>query len=516
MTGRVLLLAVLVVAWTEAFVAGDQRRYRFAPGVTRTAATCALADVEAKVTASSDGDTVEIPSGTCAWTSVLTIAKAITLRGSGVGNTIIQDNSSTDSAIVQWTLVSGRNSRMTGIEFQNLRASGVDNLNFNGVVSVSGANTDGRRIRIDHCEFDSLRGANIFTQDTLGVIDNNTFINPYLSVGGGGNSIAIALYVYHENWDGVTNSDASWSEPPALGTEEFLFFEDNTVTLGAGGDASYAITDAYRGARYVVRYNTITNGWVEAHGSDSGGRKRGTRAVEIYENDFICTVTFCSYIANFRSGTGVIYNNTTTNYFGLGLITLSSYRLFMPFSPFDQADGDSTYDVNDGGSPFTSGTANGGSSSTMTVAGTPWVADEHIGRSVRKTSACASPSTNQCASIITANTNNTLTFHGTGGYAGTALSWTNGETYVINKVTEALDQPGRGQGTQMTGAVPVWTNDQVDEPLYEWNNPTSGGGDIAFNIAFPSQIRATEHYVTNTAKPGYTAYAYPHPLRGGS
>ena len=50
---------------------------------THQAASCSQADVQAAVTASSSGDTVTVPAGTCVatWTGVLSITVPITLQG---------------------------------------------------------------------------------------------------------------------------------------------------------------------------------------------------------------------------------------------------------------------------------------------------------------------------------------------------------------------------------------------------------------------------------------------------
>ena len=50
-------------------------------------------DVQRKINDAADGDIVTLPAGTKTWTTGVTIpkSKAITLQGSGIGSTIIQD-----------------------------------------------------------------------------------------------------------------------------------------------------------------------------------------------------------------------------------------------------------------------------------------------------------------------------------------------------------------------------------------------------------------------------------------
>ena len=58
---------------------------------TITAGSPSRIDVITAVSSAVNGDTVIIPAGTSTWTSGLTINKAITLQGNGIGNTIIKD-----------------------------------------------------------------------------------------------------------------------------------------------------------------------------------------------------------------------------------------------------------------------------------------------------------------------------------------------------------------------------------------------------------------------------------------
>lgn len=122
---------------------------------TIAAASCSRTDVEAAISAASNGDTVTIPAGTCTWTNVLVITKAITLQGAGIGNTIIKDGQQTyGEYIMDWTLVANRTSRMTGIEFQDDGAT-----NNAPRFRFSGTNLDARRLRVDNCYFNQLNAS---------------------------------------------------------------------------------------------------------------------------------------------------------------------------------------------------------------------------------------------------------------------------------------------------------------------------------------------------------------------
>ena len=84
------------------------------------ARSVSLKDVTSALASAADGDTVIIPAGIATWTGGLTITKAITLQGSGIGNTIIKDAIRDNTKrLVHFTLVPGKASRLTGIEFQD-------------------------------------------------------------------------------------------------------------------------------------------------------------------------------------------------------------------------------------------------------------------------------------------------------------------------------------------------------------------------------------------------------------
>ena len=132
-----------------------------------------------------DGDTITLPVGTSMWLATIAITKAITLQGSGVGNTIVSDAGSGN--LINWTLVASEPSRMTGIEFRDGGRSVAAWGN-----SIYGSNTNGSTMRIDHCKFDHLIGFAINPNDCIGVIDHNTFLAAVPN---------IPIYAMHKNWN---------------------------------------------------------------------------------------------------------------------------------------------------------------------------------------------------------------------------------------------------------------------------------------------------------------------------
>jgi FG-GAP-like repeat len=458
------------------------------------------ANVQALHNAALNGDTITLPAGMFTWSRPVTISKAITLQGQGIGATVIRDAVQSGS-LMEWNLIANQASRMTGIEFHN---GGRINQSQNGIISIKGIAYDNRTMRIDHCKFEHLNGLNVLTRDVLGVIDHNTF----LEVG------TEAIQVWNEGWAGGAYGNGSWIDTNHFGTGQFLFIEDNGFIYGV----AYGAIDAYAGARYVARHNTFVNCHHGGHGTE-GQRNRGMRAIESYNNAFTGANT-PGVIVNIRGGVALIHDNTVsgsnprvTKWFAL--------RCNRAVNAFDAywhgADGQSQWDVNQSGGPFFSGTAYRSSSGlTVTVAGNPgWTTNQWQGYCVKRTTNLRGAS-DEGFSEIESNTSNTITYSWAGSY-NNDLSFASGDSMEFRKVNHALDQPGRSGGSAILGVPPVrppaW-NDQVTDPCYEWNNvDTSGGQAVPIHFSAAQSIcRINEHYFNSTQAPGYTPYIYPHPL----
>jgi hypothetical protein len=439
-----------------------------------------------------NGDTITIPAGSFTWSTRVNVTKAITLQGAGMGQTIIKD-AVQSGPLLQGTLVANNLTRITGIEFQNGGRTGNE---LGGVLKFTGSNTNGSQFRMDNCKFDDLNGMLVF-DTVIGVIDHNTIIRATKN----GDSIV----VYDNFWNGRTLGDGAWADATQFGTDRFLFIEDNVFRND--GDGQPGICDSYAGARFVVRHNQIFDRTVETHGTESNGRARGTRAVEVYNNTYIGSDRN-RFLGRMRSGVILFHDNTATGYWtGNTCFTLNTYRAQDVFAPWGGADGTSQWDKNSG--PFYSGTASARGNHTVSVSGSPWTTNQWVGYTIRR-DAGGSPGFAEIAS----NTANTITFNG--GIFG-SLNFNAGDTFKIYHVDQAVDACGRAKGSLISGnppARPSGWNDQVTEPCYQWNNVAGGTQQIKFDRG-NLVIRPGEHYFENTPMPGYSPYVYPHPLVAG-
>ena len=455
------------------------------------------ASVQGLQNAVLNGDTITLPAGTFTWTTGVTISKAITLQGAGVGQTIIKDNAR-NLQLLAVGLVAGRLTRITGIEFRDggrtptAAAPG-------GIIHVDGSNTNGSQFRFDHCKWTDLNGYFV-TNTVIGVIDHNT-----VTVG---NKVLEWIYPYGSNWDGKSYGDGAWDEPAGYGSSQWLFIEDNIFTC-TRTNMEGSLTDCFNGGRVVVRHNNIVNLVIGNHGTESPGRGRSGRAMDIYNNTIDCN-SVNRFVTGNRGGGQLVHDNTIRNCGGSSaLSTLSAFRIRTSFLPWGGADGTNAWDKNNPSNPFYSGTASAVGNLTVSVSGNPWTTNQWSGYTIRKTSGAGG------FAYIDSNTTNTIKFASSG--FGRDLVMSVGDRFVINRVDQSLDQAGVGQSTLISGDYPTPPPgfNQVPEPCYIWNNTSDGAPYNTFS-AETSNIKRGIHYFDNTALPRYVPYTYPHPLVSGA
>lgn len=289
---------------------------------TINAASCNQSDVQkafSSVTASTK--TVNIPAGSCAWSSGVTLAvpsgsTGLTVQGqttcTGDGrtgtlacsdSTNIADNlpsvSSGDTPVLAILTQSGVPFRLTGITITGTGASPVQT--YNGGITISGGSTS---IRVDHNHFSNINQTMMVVgAGTYGVYDHNLLAQDSPSI------LFRIIGSSGSDWSG----NVPWSQPTNLGQSSFNYFEDNQIVGGS--------TDCDRGGRFVVRYNT----WTAEAGTaqfllthptgEPGGAIRGCRAWEAYGNTFNANSLKVFSIWFLSAGTGVTWGNTVTGSF---------------------------------------------------------------------------------------------------------------------------------------------------------------------------------------------------------
>lgn len=531
---------------------------------TLQAATAKQSDVQAAILHARDGDTVvvpgtlSLPGGAAIWTSRINVTVGITLRGqttitgAGTSNpvivnqTVILDNSprnTNESGLLKFSLTPTQRGRVTGFTFRAGASSRQNNL---GIVQLNSSGAAANyTMRVDHCYFDQVYSRCIQVLGwCMGVADHNVIHSQGSST---------ALYVTHAGYgNGGTRGDESWADYPYFGTNNFFFFEDNTIV---GNGASGGASDGEVGARFVIRHNDWTNAKPGWHGTE-GGKSRGTRCAEIYNNTSHWTM---APSASYRSGNALIHDNTwdghdaSLPYHGNIVLFRAMAACGTRGGVLGSADGHSAWDMDDtegngtyvqGHAPhlFASGrasaTASGG---TLNDATANWTPHQWIGYSVTNMNSGAAAYLK--GSAITDNTRTTISYiFYSFNDRGPLLVFNGGDAYQIHRCLSVLDQPGRGKGDLCTAnqssnpintvtGTPSWTH-EIIEPSFSWNNvykltntawgfgtgfPTCKKGRDFYNLgsgfapnSTPSQVSAILTSAVNGV-PYSGTFTYPHP-----
>ena len=431
---------------------------------TINANSCSNTDVQTAIDSSISGDTVVVPSGSCTWgASVSFSGKKITLKGAGIGNTIISFG-----AITVFNLgTSG--SRVTGFELNGTSTSGIG-------VSVAATGW-----RVDHCEFDfrsaSGKGVGVLASNTnlyypawelSGLVDNCVFydarnVSSGSAVPGAG-----------------TGAFAIWSAPTDLGGPSAVYFEDNTFYLERSGN----IMDGNYGGVYVFRYNTVQKGEhsgsvVEAHSLQCSCR--GTKKWEIYRNNIHSAGSWTPFFL--RGGTGVIFDNAITGSWSQPGILVDNVRSTNNWGP-GLCDGTCAWDGND------------------PVEGNGWPCRDQIGRGADSSPwPSSAPYPSQPLEPVYAYGNAPSTIR---------IKVVNNSGLHIKSNRDYYDYTASFDGTSGAGVgtlanrpatctpgVGYWATDQGN-----WNQTPGGEQGVLYKCTAPDTWTAY-----------YTPYTYPHPLR---
>lgn len=499
------LLPLLIVAMCHA-----------ARAVTITAASTSQPDVQAAVNLAHDGDVVQVPAGSSIWTTNVTVQElGIQLLGSGTNNTIITDENPSGSRpclfLITWSQTNtGNVFKLSGWQFKT--STNVVRNNALGMIQMNGSdnetNNSAWRICSNYWNLNGVNTRPIQIRAWSGLFDHN-----YIKQDGS-SGISIDCRI-----NANEKGDRSWANPVLIGTtNEGVYIEDCTFTRATTKSA----TDAFAGARYVIRFCSTTNAAFENHGTESTQRARGGRWIDGYGNIMTHTASGGEYAFHSRSGTAVICSNTLVgNWPGLWR---SVYDLSTDGNqPWRQADGTNVWDVNltAPGSPYITGTHTGTNGSLVLEDNTKsWTNNALLGFSVQNSDRF---NTNGAwvghqAGLIDGNgaTNITTKLPAKGLASIYLLRWDFGNHYGVFKVGTALDAAGSGQGDLLVGGgdqVPptptTWPN-QIRDPIYAWANI----GGITNMTAGNYPVVAGRDYISGVARPGFTTLVYPHPLQG--
>lgn len=302
-----------------------------------------------------------------------------------------------------------------------------------------------------------------------GLIDNNIFQRCRLVTFG-------MLY-------GTQGANNRWNEALNIGGVESTYVEDNEWIDPTWIGNFFDYIDGSQGGRYVFRYNTGTNAWIESH-SVQAASQRGNRLFEVYRNTSTCTDTGnCVWPASFRGGTGVMFDNSISGY-NNNYARLDNVRDGSSIGIWGLCDGNSWIDGNESGK-------------------TGYLCRDQIGASTDSFLwNFSSPAPSQAKAPIyswgnTYNTSNILNFFSENENHIQA----NRDYYNYNASFNGTTGVGVGtlaaRPATCTTGVAYWATDQGN-----WNKSGSGSHGVLYKCT-----------ATNTWTLYYTPCTYPHPLR---
>lgn len=498
---------------------------------TYTAATCDYANVNGLINNTGgtqqhlavDGDVINIPAGTCTWTTQLSVTVGISIIGAGSGSTTITEAVPTVSMLVV-TIPSATSStfRLSGITL----APGGQNVRYS-LMQITGTcnSTTCSHIRLDSLNITGWKYAVDFSgqvssvNNVFGVIDH---ITAGLPNGG------VFMEISHGTYGGVgLYGDSSWASPDFWGTDNALYLETNTFTVPSGNGFSITDSGSGGGARFVGRFNTLQNANWQTHGTESGGRNRGARHVEIYNN----ALTFATGSGTaqvglgLRSGTALVGNNSydnggsTTNGFMNSEVGANNYRDDNDFSPWGWCSGLGPWDNNDP-TIYATGTVTATSLSATNLSVTDstqtWTASQWVGYppySVIDMSRTSTISGANLAAQITSSTatNVSSTKYGYWNGGSGAIPFQVGDTYQIRRALNCIDRAGQGQGDLLSAYSPTpvgWLH-QVLDPVYQWGGQYNFNPNLGWVASSNLRIKSNTDYYMQVSKSAQTSPTAP-------
>jgi hypothetical protein len=234
---------------------------------TWTAASCTATEVNLCITASSPGDTINVPAGSCSWTGI----SALT------GRRLLGPGKDAGSP----TTITAGELTMTKHATQNTRLSGFRFTSTTSAHLAIGGNASDAPFVVDDNYFASEDAEIVHVTTNGGIFFGNTFFS----------TATVAADVMLFNLGGGSAATiASWQAAPTMGTDDTTglnntYFEDNTIS----GFWEVA-ADCDNGAKLVFRHNVFTDSGITAHGgadtNNQDSSSHGCRHLEIYDNTF--------------------------------------------------------------------------------------------------------------------------------------------------------------------------------------------------------------------------------------
>lgn len=443
---------------------------------TYTAASCSQADVNAVINGPThtavDGDVIQIPAGSCTWTSGISVPSNIGITITGAGT----PNSGASTVGASSSCVGGSGTNITdsaGSLFNMSPEYGNSTSRISCIQIIVGSPT-GSPVGVTgtctssgcpNLRLDNLTAPNGFAgigiSDDAFVVLNNVFgVADHNNVGSSGsvpdNGVDFANVGYGA-WQGVGFwGDNSWASADTFGTSQEFYLENNNVTGAFLTDMDdYPGNGNFGGGRAACRFNTFNSvtGATACtdHGTDTIGRVRGGRQIEFYGNSLNCSGG-CGSIFGDRSSVSMVFLNTITSGSAGAFVSIDTQRRWREDTPWGPCDGTGAFDTNDGtvySAETISSYSPTGDNYIVNVSGTPWTNNEWI--SVNGEPYSFHDVTQDFGFELAASSPNSITSFFSCNGNGCGSTPANGDSFQILRATVCMDQPGRGAGQLVQG-----------------------------------------------------------------
>ena len=279
---------------------------------TINAASCKYSDVLSAYNSAKSGDIVAVPSGSATWSNTLVISKSVTLRGAGIGQTIITRGSPTASFTGAFLCVAKLPSdvpvTISGITFDSVRTDHVVDTRQVYILNstAQGATFDYTKIRITSCQFKNGERQVFWEGRCFGVVDHCQFYDFRES----------GAHVRGDGDYNLARTDTQYGTQRAVVFEDDTFTEDNRLSrVEFATDLDYAAIAVFRNCTFDFSGHTgPTDGPIGSHGNQGywqgvDQNYLGMMQCEIYK----CTMkmAFGAYRFGYvRGGKLMFYNNT--------------------------------------------------------------------------------------------------------------------------------------------------------------------------------------------------------------
>lgn len=287
------------------FILCASRAWSYSVSGTTYSTNGSQSDVQAACSAAPDNGsvTVVIPNGTYSWSGNLSINKSLKLAGQSATGVTINNNNGSGNMISATSTANGH----INIYWLNIVQVASNSGGAGFMLNCDRNDASSYTVLVHDCTFNNsaVYSYSVLVSANGIVFWNDTFI------GNGSNGLGGISLVCQKYGPGTSSGHGSWNSPSTMGSLDTTGLNNTYIENCTFSAAPTACVNADDNSRVVVRYCTIQDSSLHAHGQDTS--IYGVRHYEIYNNTFVnsqaaaLNLSAWTYI---RGGTFIIANNS--------------------------------------------------------------------------------------------------------------------------------------------------------------------------------------------------------------